>query len=111
MISVNVAVIAPTHHKAVGYVFGCEASLKMSCVPTLRQITCGSPGRISSPYCQVARPFGAQVISNTPGAPSTPLTRRPGRNRPSARSDTNWLRNGQLVEDSRSRVVFSPEVT
>lgn len=36
---------------------------KMAWVPTRRQITCGTPGRCSSPYCQVARPSGAQVIS------------------------------------------------
>lgn len=53
---------------------------KISCVPTRRQTTWASPGLISSPYPNVATPSGAQVISKTPDAPWTLLTRRLFRN-------------------------------
>lgn len=71
---------------------------KLSCPPTRRQMTCGSPARIASPYCQMARPSGAQVISMTgrspPGSPIpwTGLTRRPGRHCPTVTFGTNSLR-------------------
>lgn len=51
---------------------------KTECVPMRRQRTCASPDRTSAPYSKVARPSGAQVISQTPGWPCTRLTRRRG---------------------------------
>src|SRR6266852_3473338 len=36
--------------------------------PTRRQMMCGSPEVVSSPYSKVARPSGAHVISKIPGA-------------------------------------------
>ncbi len=45
---------------------GGDLATVSSCVPTRRQVTCGSPGRCSGPYSKVARPSGAQVISHTP---------------------------------------------
>jgi hypothetical protein len=40
---------------------------KTECVPMRRHTTCASPDRISGPYPKVARPSGAQVISQTLG--------------------------------------------
>jgi len=38
-------------------------------VSTRRQITCGSPSTIASPYWKVDRASSAQVISKYPGCP------------------------------------------
>jgi hypothetical protein len=49
---------------------------------------CVSPGVISLPYSNVARPSAAHVISKIPAALFTPFTRRLDRNAPAFRSAT-----------------------
>lgn len=70
---------------------GGHGCLKISCVPMRRQMTCGSPSTTASPYWKVARPSSTHVISKSPVAAFTPLTRKPFRNCPPLRtSSTNW---------------------
>jgi len=67
-----------------------QGRVKMSCVPMRRQTMWASPSRTVDPCSKVARPSSAHVISNTPAAPWTRLTRRPGRKPPDSRSTTNF---------------------
>ena len=77
------------------------------------------PSRIDAPNCQVARPSGAQLISNTFGTPYTPLIRSPGRHWFASTSGTNyqrWSVGALVLPHSRTspalvRVVISTRST
>lgn len=78
-------------------------------MPTRRHTTCFSPGRISSPYSNVARPSSAHVISQMPLVPPTRFTLSPARILSRFRSVANFFaasRNASmsaLANRSKSR--------